>query len=93
MPYAHLNKMADIKPVDVNVMAIAQHHHSVLVLDYGSQYTQLITRRIREAGIFSVLFPGDASFVSACVVLGGPCLCRCSIGTDLDILVNFGMDW
>eukprot|EP00967_Tisochrysis_lutea_P001568 scaffold2041_cov20-Tisochrysis_lutea.AAC.1 len=44
-------------------MAIAQSHSSVLVLDYGSQYTQLITRRIREAGIFSVLFPGDASFV------------------------------
>lgn len=24
----------------------------VLVLDYGSQYNQLITRRIREMGVF-----------------------------------------
>ena len=27
----------------------------VLVLDYGSQYNQLITRRIREMGVFSEL--------------------------------------
>lgn len=36
-------------------------HAVVLVLDYGSQYTQLICRRIREIGIFSMMFPGDAS--------------------------------
>jgi hypothetical protein len=38
-------------------------HSVVLVLDYGSQYTQLICRRIREIGIFSMMFPGDASMV------------------------------
>ncbi|KAL6756899.1 hypothetical protein V8C86DRAFT_2637023 [Haematococcus lacustris] len=43
------------------VQALAQDHATVLVLDYGSQYTQLIARRIREIGMFSVLFPGDAS--------------------------------
>eukprot|EP00775_Hariotina_reticulata_P013059 gene13059-13186_t len=36
-------------------------HNVVLVLDYGSQYTQLICRRIREIGVFSMMFPGDAS--------------------------------
>eukprot|EP00879_Flechtneria_rotunda_P004705 GHRR01004969.1.p1 GENE.GHRR01004969.1~~GHRR01004969.1.p1 ORF type:complete len:554 (+),score=164.75 GHRR01004969.1:648-2309(+) len=36
-------------------------HSVVLVLDYGSQYTQLICRRIREIGVFSMMFPGDAS--------------------------------
>uniref|UniRef100_A0A383VHP2 GMP synthase [glutamine-hydrolyzing] n=1 Tax=Tetradesmus obliquus TaxID=3088 RepID=A0A383VHP2_TETOB len=36
-------------------------HQCVLVLDYGSQYTQLICRRIREIGVFSMMFPGDAS--------------------------------
>lgn len=32
----------------------------VLVLDFGSQYTQLITRRVRELGVYSALLPGDA---------------------------------
>ena len=32
---------------------------TVVVLDYGSQYTQLITRRVRERGVYSVLLPGD----------------------------------
>ncbi len=42
-----------------------QHHSVVLILDYGSQYTQLITRRVRELSMFSMLFPGDASLVSS----------------------------
>jgi len=33
----------------------------VLVLDYGSQYTQLITRRVREICVYSVLVPGDVT--------------------------------
>ncbi|GMH42519.1 hypothetical protein BSKO_10438 [Bryopsis sp. KO-2023] len=36
-------------------------HSTVLVLDFGSQYTQLIARRVREIGILSQLLPGDAS--------------------------------
>ena len=33
----------------------------VVVLDYGSQYNQLITRRIREFGVFSELLPNDTT--------------------------------
>jgi GMP synthase (glutamine-hydrolysing) len=35
-------------------------HSTVLILDYGSQYTQLIARRTREMGFFSKILPGDA---------------------------------
>ena len=30
---------------------------SILVLDFGSQYNQLITRRIRDFGVYSELLP------------------------------------
>lgn len=34
--------------------------NSIAVLDFGSQYTQLITRRVREMHVYSELFPWDA---------------------------------
>ena len=33
------------------------HQEKVIVLDFGSQYNQLITRRIREIGVYSELHP------------------------------------
>jgi GMP synthase (glutamine-hydrolysing) len=34
---------------------------SIVILDFGSQYTQLIARRIREQNVFSVVLPCSAS--------------------------------
>lgn len=65
---------------------VAKHHFvlddsmqaSVLVLDFGSQYTQLIARRIRELGVFTEILPcfapipRDRERIRAVVFSGGP---------------------
>ena len=55
------------------------HKHRILILDFGSQYTQLIARRIREIGVYCEIWPWDASpgeireFAPRGIVLsGGP---------------------
>jgi GMP synthase (glutamine-hydrolysing) len=36
-------------------------HNSVAILDFGSQYAQLIARRVREGHVYCELFPWDTS--------------------------------
>ncbi|GGG97953.1 glutamine-hydrolyzing GMP synthase [Silvibacterium dinghuense] len=53
---------------------------SIVILDFGSQYTQLIARRIREQNVFSVVLPCTASIEEiqaykplGLILSGGPC--------------------
>ncbi len=53
---------------------------SIVILDFGSQYTQLIARRIREQNVFSVVLPCTASLAEVrshhpigLILSGGPC--------------------
>ncbi len=55
------------------------HQQKILILDFGSQYTQLIARRVREAGVYCEIHhydlseEGFAEFAPQGVIMsGGP---------------------
>jgi GMP synthase (glutamine-hydrolysing) len=55
------------------------HAHRILILDFGSQYTQLIARRVREIGVYCEIHPWDVGdedirrFAARGIILsGGP---------------------
>jgi len=55
------------------------HSQKVLILDFGSQYTQLIARRVREANVYCEIFPCNVEFekikeygAKGIILSGGP---------------------
>jgi len=71
--------------------------HPIAVIDFGSQYTQLIVRRIRELGYFSKLYQPselkDTGDAAAVILSGGPrsTLDEGAPDIDFDYLVKMGV--
>ncbi|MGB3590343.1 MAG: glutamine-hydrolyzing GMP synthase [Nonlabens sp.] len=65
-------------------------HDKVLILDFGSQYTQLIARRIRELNIYSEIIPfskkpNDLSSYKAVILSGSPKSVRAQDAFQVDL--------
>ncbi len=65
-------------PIQTPVQAPVQT--TIVILDFGSQYTQLIARRVREQNVFSVVLPCTAPIAEilanhpiGIILSGGPC--------------------
>ena len=60
-------------------MSVEQVHETIVVLDFGAQYSQLIARKIRELNVFSEIHPYNiplnklkSSKIKGIVLSGGP---------------------
>ena len=59
----------------------ANEHEHILILDFGSQVTQLIARRVRESGVYCEIWPFNATDIErikaynpkGIILSGGPC--------------------
>ena len=59
--------------------SVASAHDKILIVDFGSQVTQLIARRVREEGVYCEIVPfqkAEAAFrdmkPKAVILSGGP---------------------
>ncbi len=58
---------------------MSAHHEMILILDFGSQYTQLIARRVREAKVYCEIVPYNSDLtkyanknIKGYILSGGP---------------------
>lgn len=56
-PFRHLSTKAIIFSLINFGETFALQHELILILDFGSQYTQLIARRVREQGVYCEIVP------------------------------------
>src|ERR1700716_840516 len=71
--------MTAAQPARESTPSVASAHDKILIVDFGSQVTQLIARRVREEGVYSEIVPfqkAEAAFKQmkpkAVILSGGP---------------------
>ena len=71
--------MTAAQPASPSAPSVASAHDKILIVDFGSQVTQLIARRVREEGVYSEIVPfqkAEAAFKEmkpkAVILSGGP---------------------
>src|SRR6266851_2895613 len=71
--------MTAAQPARESLPSVASAHDKILIVDFGSQVTQLIARRVREEGVYSEIVPfqkAEAAFIQmkpkAVILSGGP---------------------
>ena len=76
---AYLEQALHAPPADRAATEAAEQPETVAILDFGSQFAQLIARRVRELNVYSELLPHDTPMaelerrgVSAIILSGGP---------------------
>jgi GMP synthase (glutamine-hydrolysing) len=55
-------------------------HQTILIIDFGSQYTQLIARRVRELNVYCEIHPYNhlpeiGPNIKGIILVGGPKQC------------------
>lgn len=68
---------------------------TILIIDFGSQYTQLIARRLRELNIYNEIhpffhIPSHVSGLSGVILSGSPCSVNQENAPDIDISPYIG---
>ncbi len=71
--------MTTAQPAAAPASSVASAHDKILIVDFGSQVTQLIARRVREQGVYSEIAPfqkAESAFremkPKAVILSGGP---------------------